>query len=342
MALRFIDGADHYATADIPKKWTLPGGAIIANNGRGGGNNLRLGSQNSVTKNLDSQPTWIVGAAYYFNTSSSTFNTLLTLSDNTTIQVYLRFNADRTISVISGSTVLVTSSATVALGIYNYIEFKCTINSSISANTCKVNLNGTTICNVSAGSSTQVSSNASANSIAILTPYLANNLDIDDIYICDGTVGAGGGGMPNNNFLGVIMVETIFPNGNGNVNNFINSNSNSTNNYTYVNETPPDNDTTYVASNTPGNIDLYAYQSMLNAQSIFGIQQILDFRKDQAGNREAAPVVRLGSTNYVSSNIEPTSDYDFALQIREINPSTSLSWVTADINAAQFGVKLVS
>jgi len=352
MALRFIDSCDHYATADINKKWTYPT-AVIANNGRNGTNCLRHTAQSTTSKVIDHQSTLIFGAAFFFRAAGNgvSASPLIIFQDLTGLsivnQVYVTFNNDQTFSIISGvdihdnPIVLAQSSATAQLNTYQYIEFKATISSSISAHTCQLSLNGTVIADAPAASNTKQSSNSTANTVAIFTPYFGS-MDWDDVYICDGTVGAAGASRPNNDFLGLIIVEAIYPVGVGAASDFTNSGGNHLNNYTYVNETPPDNDTTYVKSSNPGDFDLYAYGSIFNTSTIYGVSHILDVRKDQAGARVAAPMTRIASTNYQGNNIPLTSEYQYNLQISEINPATTAVWSKNDVNNAQFGIKLVS
>src|SRR5437868_13403087 len=90
MALRFFDGADHYSTAQINRKWTTNvAGAVVAG-GRRGTSALQMSNGKSYTKIIDNQPTWVVGFSLklLLNLPFGT-GPLVALIDNVTTQMDL-------------------------------------------------------------------------------------------------------------------------------------------------------------------------------------------------------------------------------------------------------------
>jgi len=351
MALRFLDSCDHYATGDITKKWTENNGAFTINtsNGRFGGSCIRSGSEfigDNVLLILNPQAAWVVGTAVNFGSiiPNTTTNVVQLLSTGV-FQVGWGVNLDGTISIISGgngghtTTVLATSTLSIPLNTYNYIEFKATINTSISAHTCQVMLNGQLACEAPATSNTDRAATGTANSIALQFPWssyaFGGPIEFDDIYICDGT------GSSNNNFLGDLKCVALFPNGNGSTNQFTNDASNSTNNYSHVNADPATG-AAFVESNTASQVDLYTFGSLPFSGTVHGIQQVVEAKKDNAGSRVLAPLINIAATNYPGNNIYPTSSYIFYLTQSDTNPNTSAAWTTTDVNNAQYGLEIVS
>ena len=91
--------------------------------------------------------------------------------------------------------------------------------------------------------------------------YFAGNyggsayVEFDDFYLQTG---------PSDSFLGSLVVETLLPNGNGNVNQWIGVDGDSTNNYLNVDEAGTPVLTDYVYSSTVGHIDQYAMSDLVH------------------------------------------------------------------------------
>ena len=64
MALRFVDGFDHYAVADITRKWSTVNGGVSLEVGRNGSCLMTNGWIEYVSKSFDNQDTFIIGFAF--------------------------------------------------------------------------------------------------------------------------------------------------------------------------------------------------------------------------------------------------------------------------------------
>lgn len=162
----------------------------------------------------------------------------------------------------------------------------------------------------------------------------------DDIYVCD-SVDSGVTGAPNNDFLGDVKVQTLMPNGNGNTSNFVGSDADSTDNYLLVDEVPSgDGDTTYVESSTVSDKDTYAYENLASAAgTVYGMMLSPFARKTDAGTREICTITRLAGTEEDGPNQPLSAGYVFKSDIREADPA-GIQWTVANVNAAEFGVKV--
>jgi len=340
VALRFVDSFDHYATANGAQKWTTVDHFSIISPGRFGTGQCMQLSMNwpNVTKTLDAQPTWIIGFATKLGATVSGQTMLTVLQDGANYQADLRWNPDGTLTVTRNGTAVLggTSTSILTTNIWYYIEFKCTISTSIPANSWQVRVNGQQFINVASGQSSQVTANATANTVRIggNMATSAFNAWFDDLYMCDGN------GTVNNNFLGEVKIVASLPNAAG-------SNTQwgalSGPNYTNVNQQTPDDDTSYVISGNPGQLDTYAIAGITDTPTnIVGVQTGLYARKDDAATRTLAKVIRSGGINFAGANNNMTNSYAFYLDINETNPATGLPWTKAGLNGAEFGVQEIA
>jgi len=342
-----IDGFDHYNWSQMMRKWSTYVTGYIGNpvigpgNGRFGGGAMYNGAaggqyaQQSVFKTLDPQSTWILGVAFKWtggNVSASTV--LLGVYDVNSKQVDARLNSDNTMSVTRAGTVLGTTSFVMSSGAWYYIELKTTIHPT--AGSFDLHING-----VSRTSATNVNTrntaNNTANQVSIGFPDQTNTgsittLAFDDFYACDGN------GTVNNNFLGDVRVETLYPNAVGATTQFTPT---SGTNFGCVNENPMNDDASYVYGNTVGNIDTYKISALSSIpQTIMGTQINSTARKDSSGNRAMELVVRSGAANYLGSDNYTNATYATYNRIDETDPATSAPWTSPGIAAVEIGHKL--
>lgn len=338
MALRFIDGFDHYVTADMLLKWTAAGAIAptIASGGRRSGQALRISSAtaSSLSKTIDAQATWIIGFALNAAALPTVDRPILALVETATLHVDVRVKPDGTFIVTRNGTTLGTSTATLTAGSYSYIEFKCTIDNSAGA--FELRLNGTNILSASS-QDTQNGGTATANVIRL--GYAAgitssSNWDYDDLYVCDST------GSDNNDFLGDCRVDTYMPSGAGNTTNLTPS---AGSNYQCVDESLQNGDTDYVQSSTATDKDTYAVTDMTHTPTdIYGVQVNLVSKKDDAGARSIAAVTRSGGADYDGATQALSTSYVVYLEVVEQDPNTSAAWTKTNLNAAEFGVKIAA
>lgn len=336
--LRFIDGADHYNTAQLTTKWNnAVGAAVLAGAGRFGGNAIRVndvGQGGLLLKTLDAQGTWIVGFAFYTGTFPLTNTVILKVLDAGNVQVDLRLYSDGTLAVTRNGAALSGGQTTFALSTntWHYIEFKVTIANAILANTCQIKVDNALVADVAAGQDTQDTANATANAISFHGSVA--NATFDDIYICD----AAGGVCTD--FIGDSRIIALLPNAAGDSTQWTVVNAG--NNWAAQANNPSLGDGQYVYSATPGQVDLYNLQDPSLTGPIKGIQASVFARKDDSGTRQIATDIKTGGTEYVGTTRNLTTSYVFYSTIYELNPFTVLAWTPADLIALQAGIKLIA
>lgn len=341
MALRFIDGFDHYTTlAQFLYKYVETGSSSYVSldaGRRSGSNGVKLYSSSGyITKTLDDQATWVVGAAVKLGTFPTSTGTVFQFRDSVgNVQASLCVSTTGALALYRSSTsgtLLATSSGALTTGAWNFIEAKLTIADSGGYFEARVNGD---VWATYTGDTKASTSLATANSIRLYGMPSVATVYYDDFYVCDGT------GTIRNDFLGDVRVDTLFPSGSGNAAQF--TPTGSANNWENVDDASPDDDTTYNASDTAGNVDTFTFAdlSALNAY-VFGVQANVLARKDDAGTRLLRAVARVGTTDYEGANMTLSDSYVDHRQIWAQNPATSANWTEAEINAAEFGYKVQS
>lgn len=336
MAIRFIDSFDHYPTADLSRKWTSTGGsASIISGGRNGSRLELSGSGNdTLMKTLDSQATWVVGAAVMFS-NVVTSSQFIAWRDTGTAHFELRITAAGVLTVARNGTIITPTSGTatgttvLVADTWYFIEVRVTISDT---GTWEVRLNGAV--EIDGDGDTRNAANATANQLR-LEPASGLIVYYDDLYVLDTS-----GGAPQNDFLGDSKVECLFPNGNGNSSQLDGSDGNQVDNYLLVDETDPDEDTTYVQSADTGDKDTYAYTNLASSSgTVYAVAPIPYLRKADAGSRRAASVARLSATEEDSSDKMVLDSYTYSPDYRPTKPGGG-AWSITDVNDAEFGLKV--
>ncbi len=339
MALRFVDGFDHYAVpAGIPAKWssyydTTESNGLASYAGRRSGSNALAirASGDFVGITLDSQSTWIVGfAIYLYGTETNELIRFIDADGN--MQLLIQITNQGIIQLWRGnfSTMLAASTLSMGITAWNYIEIKCTI--ADSGGLFEVRINETVYVTYT-GDTKQSSTLNTASRIQFMGR--SSDLALDDLYICDGT------GSTNNNYLGDVRVDALKPVGAGFYADF--SRSTGSANWDNVDDVTPDGDATYNYSSTVGSKDTFDCANLVALTgSIKGLQANLIARKDEAGGRVLKAVQRIGGTDYESAPIGLGMSYVVQRQIYDVSPATGVAYTETEINAAEFGYKVHS
>jgi len=216
-----------------------------------------------------------------------------------------------------------------------YIEVKFNCVNSIGADTFQLRINGNVAINLDA--STDMQGTALSGVDEVQLQGVSNYTIFDDLYAVDLT------GAVNNDYLGDIKIETLYPDGNGNSSDFVGSDVDSTYNYLHVDDVTQDGDSTYTESDTATEKDLYTFDDLAGTPlSIVGISIECYCRKDDSGSRTGKLISRVNSTDYEGSEFAPGEAFTYRSEIQELNPDDSAVWETADVNGAEFGIKVES
>lgn len=338
MALRFHDGWDYMATAQLPGRWTSFAGATVgaAASGRNGGKALFFsGNADVITKVIDAQAEWYVGFAYQTsNVTTLTAGGILRFLDGGTLHFDLRLDALGRLLVTRNGTTLSTGTTGLVTNTWYYIEVYVKIGDA-GVGLYQVKLNGVDEIH-SAGSpvsgDTRNAGNATADTIRFNGATSHNNY-IDDVYIGDGT--------SSFTFLGDCRAEALYPNGNGNSSVLVGSDGNSTDNYLLVDESGAPTTADYVESSTPGDKDTYAYTALTPTSGTVHAVTVLPYAaKTDAGTRSIVTVARVSTTEVDSAVLTLSNTNAYLNEVPRTTKPGGGAWSVSDVNGAEFGVKI--
>jgi len=229
--------------------------------------------------------------------------------------------------VNAASTVIGTGTATFVVDTWRYIELKCVVSATV----------GQIETRLDAGTSPDINvTNVNTGALAIDTITLrqfTGRVRYDDFYAVDTT-----GSSPTNAFLGEVRIETIAPTGNG-------ANTAWTGAFgDWDDGTSHDTDSTYVSSSTPGDRETSTLSDLSVATgTVFAVQTVLTARKDDAGARTIAPVIRIGGVNYDGTTTAGlTAGYIGYTQIYDRLDPSGAAWTIATVNGMEAGAKEVA
>jgi hypothetical protein len=355
MALLFIDSFDHYATTDITEKWTtqsvLTGSTatIAPAGGRHSSGSFRhvfvgggVGAVCNISKTLTpADATCIVGMAIRMPSGwvAPSGHSFLAIRDGASTQVYLRVNQDASISVVRGGVVIGTFSIPLQFDIFTHLEFRVTISNTVGAISGRIN--GAPALNIVGGTAADTQNTSLTQWTGIALGVLdapnninaAKNTDFDDLYVLDGS-----GPAPWNAFLGDVRVDASYPTGPGTTTQWSPS---AAPNWSCVNETPPNDDSSFVETMTAGAIDTFHVPDAPAGAIIYGVQHCIAMKKTDAGSGSAAPIIRHSNLHYQGPTISPTTVYGYGINIIPTIPGTPDPWTEAAFNSAEFGYKRI-
>ncbi len=329
MSLVAVEGFDHLSASDFAVKQNR---AIDLNLGSFVSGRFSPGSAARVSNGSSAHTSFVdivlpsayatvvMGSAVKFENSNDGVGAMRT-AGGVNIAYWLWNGTHMQIYDVS-NTLVATGTATLSAGVWHYIELKLFINGA--SGTCELHVDGvsdiaSTVHNFGSTNIGAVRHQVSGSSVG---------LSFDDIYVNnDGT------------FYGDMRVETLWPSGAGAHTQWT---PDSGSNYARVNEHTADGDTSYVFDPSSGDRDSYAFDNLTELTgTIQGLQTNLFARKDASGVKQICAVARPGSTDRDGATVTLASSYVGYTEIRDTNPDTSAAWTIGDVNASEFGIKVI-
>lgn len=369
MAMKFIDGFDHYFySPTAKKKWDDLSGYTIAAPGRFGyGNKMRPGGSGNLfqsywvgaskTTHPAGTSKIITGAALRFDSNIATsvdFHPFLAIrGDNLRhqVQFFMERNtgrircglADPSWPITVGGTDPTTIPPTwyadtdfvPPFGLWFFFEVAVSVAGTVDIyvdSELLTSMSGLTTLNGGATSYIGVRWMALAKFNA--------GYDIDDLYIADGT------GSHVNNPIGESRIEYVTATAEGDVNDWTPSvgtdnalNVDGTTQF-IENSPAPLYVPQYNISDVLNAVDLYQHADFTRDGTIYAVQVNTAVRKDDVGNRKVKPLLKTGGTTYEGAEAKLYSDYIYVGEIWPQNPNTLADWTLSQVNAVQTGIKI--
>lgn len=349
MTIKFADSFQHYATADLAKKYTSgTAGPVIGAGGRDGGTCLQStsGSANWTAIQIGgSQDTLIAGVSVKSEDalSGSAALGLLDFWESTSIpHVHIWVNGNGAVVATringglgSGGTDLGSSAnGVITAQTWHHISAKVKVHDTAGTVEVWVYPSGTKVLDLAA-QDTRNGGTGICDKIAVvgfmsIVPKLTY---LSDFYVLD-TAGA----APNNTFLGDVRVDALLPTADGNYSQL--TPSTGAVHYVLVDEATP-NTSDYNSSATSGNRDTYAMADLATSSATyFAVQALVASLKDSASASSAQTCIRSGSTDSVGVSTALATTQSYLRDVYPTDPATSAAWTFAAINAAEAGMNV--
>lgn len=349
----FVDGFDHYVTADILAKWSASNqysidSSVFRTSGKSAKTptfvtNARLAVSIPTARNI------CVGFGLYLTGTGaaaalgSDQDCLLALGNSQGPSLgqcglallsdgKLRF-ARGTLSTsgFSGATQLGVAAAALPLAQWNYIELRVFIDNTAGA--VELRVNGIVEFSLT-GIDTQFDSTLdSATAVGLHSVNQSLVHYFDDVYIrTSNQASAETGG-----FFGDVKIKPYYPDADGTYAQM--TPSTGTTHYTLVDEANPST-TDYVSSSTAGQKDSWSFQPVSETGSVKAVQLSVYASKDDAGFRSIDLFTKSGATEDFAASQTLSTTNKYRTKVWDNDPNTGSSWSQANVNAAEFGVRI--
>lgn len=353
MAGRWAEGFEsHRISSQQGRKYATQVGGMSQVAGRTFGNAGAPGVSGAilVTPSMGNNNTWIVGFGCFVASHNTNLNSSAQgmyfesgVNEQFHIELITTNGVGFRVALYRGAT-LINETGNFPFSVWQYFELKVFINTTTG--TYELRRNGVVEISGS-GVNTALAGNVGADIFAFRwTTDQSSRLRLDDMYICDGS------GSKNNDFLGPRIVEMVEVTANGDTNQWDNDNTGvpDANNFDQVNDSggsAPDESGAggTISSDTNGEVNLFTMSDLQqitgNIDFVFlGIQAAMA----AAGSRTLRFKFRHNSTTTVNGDsfVVNSTVYDEFIQVWDDNPVTAVAWDVTDIDAAQFGLEVVS
>jgi hypothetical protein len=338
MAMIFIDGFDYIINTNQGLKWTVissnpsiitPG---IYTKGSAGQalNQYVIFPTNYVTG--------MIGFHIFINSYRNTEAAVVWLDSTlgSSTQVELRLDGSGGFYFTSNNNVIgstVASSFRLSTGQWYWVEAQVTI--SLTVGVANLYINGVSALAQSSLNTRQGTTNTFFTAVGPWPNGSFNNYIIDNFHFWDTTAGDVSS-FP----YGEHIIDTQLATGVGA--NTTWSNSGAATNFGCINEAHEDADTTYVFTNSSGNIDSYAFANLAETTGTIGTIAVnLIERVDDGLGHVVQMFTQSSAATVLSSNVSPGAAYSNSQRFFGTDPNTSTAWKIAGRNAAKFGQKLI-
>lgn len=352
----FLDGFDHYGTPN-GEGWTKNSGTwtVSASYARSSAT-APAAAQKKGLKIPDSSsdyiwrqfsengigPTFAIGFDIYHEGTFYGGNVdaiyLRSGGSTGTIMFTIKLMTDKSVVFEMGSTTTLLQSAADAISAgWNRIEAQVTIGDTDGSASLWINdvLEDT---DASSGFDTQISTETDVDTIQInsLWGAVGQNVYIDNLYIAAARIQG-------------LRVDTFLPTADGFHSDFLSSDSSGADIYSDIDDAVPDDDTTYIESDTVGDQYSVTFPTQSSAQTIHGVQSSVLCENPDVGAISVQHLVRDGSVDYLcgdssgdgNTHSVPTS-WSALAECYSLDPSDDTEWTDAKINGKEWGLEVIS
>jgi len=341
MSIIFMDSFDHYTTAAqaLTKGWQIGPSHFSSSVKRTGTQSGQFQNGSIATLPVtipDGTAIYLHFAIYSDNVSGNLCSSATDPASIAATQVSVAVMTNGALyahlrgAVIAGT---LTAPLTFRYNVWNYMQVKFVVSDTVGE--VEVYLNGALVIDVNS-KDTRYDGSLFTNAVMFGSNY---SHYIDDLVIsyndADGI---------NDGYLGDVRVACLLPQTDavaaGSNADF--TPSTGTDHGALVDEATPNDDTDYVSSSTLNHVDSWEFPALGYTGDIKGVQMSLRAKKSDSGTRAIAAVTKPAATNRVhaTNHYLGMTDYVYWKAIWDQNPEDSAAWEVADVDGAEFGVKV--
>lgn len=347
MAILFCDSFKHYTSvAHMLRKYpTSPstvnwGSFSVGRFTASGAMTVTSGGLQPLYRDLPSAQSTVVIGLSALVTAGATFTSanaaLFSLYDGSTLQVSWQFGSDGNLRVYRGlSTAILAQTTTgTAIRLNAWARYELWVTFHGSTGVVDVRVDGVSVCSATG-------LNTAPSGVAQCTRYLMQGSiggvglvqgRFEDVVVTNNTA-------PNAGFLGDVRIHVLAPTGAGTYSES-DAPTGVANRWDAVDDTNPDDDTTYNAFSASGQRNTYATANLpASAATVYGVQVVGTYRKDDAGVNAAAAMIRSGSTDAESSPVTLSASYTCNPAVFDQDPNGTIAWTPTSVNAMEIGTK---
>jgi len=336
--------ADADLLANMRQRYTSAAGFAIDNTGGLSGSRVELFLQNgAIAKTTPHAARWVVGHRYRYLSTALSNGSIYELFNNDVLLAILRQNVDGTLSMLTnnGATSLLVTDRSLFSNTRYMLEWDIQLTGGTPI-TCAVELR------INGHVEGSGSASSGINASSLLSFPTTGGVDANRHKFSAAAGGAGTGSWITDLYLknyasyeGDIRNVPLYPASDGGILDWT-PNSGSTH-FDRVNTHPVDI-TKFLKTATPGDIDLWGFDSLpAFSGTILGLNISVLVQKDDEGTKSFKIVVGSTGTDAESDEffVSTTNPeyYEFSLKL---DPATGLAWTAAGVNALIAGVKCIS
>jgi hypothetical protein len=290
------------------------------------------GKSNKLRKVLPSgQATVGMGARWYLpslpsNSAHPHPFRFLDVSNNEVASVEVETTGAITVNYNGSS--FTTTGPVIVSNAWQHVEAKVFVNATTG--TIQVRVEGTVVINLTAlntgtNNIAQVALCAENSGATLMTP--------DHYYVKDWIIWTGAGTV-NNDFLGSCAVYEIIPSSDDTFNWAASS---GTTGFNLINESPPDDNTSYIYAVYPAPVASKFNLTDLpsTVTSVKGLYVVHRSKKTDGGDGNLQAGLVSGSSTALGTDRPLTTAYTYWADISELDPATSTAWTRISVNAAK-------
>jgi len=340
MALLFMEGFENYSTVtelyQDPRFFSdFNGGDPVFESGRVSGQSLRFDNDGeSVGCYLPQDSTATIYGGFGFKYVQTNIVQIISFSDSSNGEIFdIEFVVSGptvTLAIKNGATTLAETSPLSASTWY-HIGFKVLMSDTVG--TAAIYVDGV-LDDSNTGLDTSANGSTAVNRFAF-HGGVNHDINFDDVYIGDDS------GSDMTDIVGDLFIEQLVPDGVGSSTQFTPSVGS---NYQNVDDTTPDDDTTYNESSTSGHKDLFTAANLSQpVNTVYAVQISSKFNKQQAGTRTFRNKVLSNVTEGNGATVGMRyQSYSYKTDLFENDPDTSSAWTESGVNAMEVGYEVVS